>query len=261
MFPILLQQLLSSAVRASHRRRPAPSRPLRAGRARKPINLALQGGGAHGAFTWGVLDQVLADGRLAIEGISGTSAGAINAALVADGLMRGGPEQARQRLADFWRAVSVNGHLPDLQRGVVERLFSFAPQGAWLGALSHFWSPYDLNPLNINPLKDLIERFVDFEAMRRDRDRELFISATDVRTGELRVFTRDEITPEVVMASACLPLLFRAVEIEGVPYWDGGYSGNPAIAPFLRTTATEDVLLVQSIRAGAARRRSRRARS
>ena len=98
-------------------------------------------------------------------------------------------------------------------------------------AVARFWSPYDLNPLNINPLKDLIERFVDFEAIRRDRDLDLFISATDVRTGELRVFTREEITPEVVMASACLPLLFRAVEIDGVPYWDGGYSGNPAICP------------------------------
>jgi NTE family protein len=244
MFPILLQQMFSAAVRASHRRRPAALRPLRTG-PRKPINLALQGGGAHGAFTWGVLDQVLADGRLAIEGISGASAGAINAALVADGLRRGGPEQARQRLADFWRAVSVNGRLPDLQRGVVERLFAFAPQGVWLGALSRFLSPYDLNPLNINPLKELIERFVDFEALRRDSELALFLSATDVRTGELRVFTRREITPEVVMASACLPLLFRAVEIEGVPYWDGGFSGNPALAPFLRTTATEDVLLVQ----------------
>ena len=217
----------------------------RSRRSHKRINLALQGGGAHGAFTWGVLDQVLADGRLEIDGIAGTSAGAVNAALVADGLARGGPPAARQRLADFWRAVSVNGHLPELQRSVAERLFSFAPQGAWLGALSRFWSPYDLNPLNINPLKDLIERFVDFEAIRRDRNRELFISATDVRTGELRVFTRKEITAEVVMASACLPLLFRAVEIDGVPYWDGGYSGNPAIIPFLRSTSTEDVLLVQ----------------
>ena len=180
-----------------------------------------------------------------IEGIAGTSAGAVNAALVADGLARGGAEDARQRLAEFWRAVSVNGHLPDLQRGVVDRLFSFAPQAAWLGALTRFWSPYDLNPLNINPLKDLIERFVDFEAIRRDSDLELFISATDVRTGELKVFSREEITPEVVMASACLPLLFRAVEIDGVPYWDGGYSGNPAICPFLRATSTEDVLVVQ----------------
>jgi NTE family protein len=218
---------------------------VRLKRARKRVNLALQGGGAHGAFTWGVLDQILADGRLEIEGIAGTSAGAVNAALVADGLARGGAEDARQRLAEFWRAVSVNGHLPDLQRGVVDRLFSFAPHAAWLGALTRLWSPYDLNPLNINPLKELIERFVDFEAIRRDSDLELFISATDVRTGELRVFTREEITPEVVMASACLPLLFRAVEIGGVPYWDGGYSGNPAIGPFLRATSTEDVLVVQ----------------
>ncbi len=246
MFPILLQQLFSAAVKArGGRNRPAAARGFRPGRARKRINLALQGGGAHGAFTWGVLDQVLADGRLKIEGITGSSAGAVNAALIADGLARGGAEDARQRLADFWRAVSHNGHLPELQRGVVERLFSFAPQGAWLGALSRFWSPYDLNPLNINPLKDLIERFVDFEAIRRDSELELFISATDVRTGELRVFTRKEITAEVVMASACLPLLFRAVEIEGVPYWDGGYSGNPAICPFLRATPAEDVLLVQ----------------
>ena len=130
--------------------RPSPptgsARPWRAGRARKPINLALQGGGAHGAFTWGVLDQVLADGRLAIEGISGASAGAINAALVADGLRRGGPEQARERLADFWRAVSVDGHLPDLQRGVVERLFAFAPPGPGLGALSRFFRPTTSTP-------------------------------------------------------------------------------------------------------------------
>jgi NTE family protein len=244
MFPILLQQLGSAAARA-YRRRPGAPRLARRGRAGKPINLALQGGGAHGAFTWGVLDQVLADGRLTIEGITGASAGAVNAALVADGLARGGPEAAQARLAEFWRAVSVAGRLPDLQRGVVERLFSFAPHGAWLGALSRFWSPYDLNPLNINPLKDLIERFVDFEAIRRDSELALFISATDVRTGELRVFTREEITPEVVIASACLPLVFRAVEIEGIPYWDGGYSGNPAIYPLLRATSTEDVLLVQ----------------
>src|SRR5262245_11889709 len=244
MFPILLQQLFSAATRA-HRRRPVVGqlRPKRT--RRKRVNLALQGGGAHGAFTWGVLDQILADGRLEIDGITGTSAGAVNAALVADGLARGGPEEARQRLAEFWRAVSVDGHLPDLQRGVVDRLFSFAPQSAWLGALTRFWSPSELNPLNINPLKDLIERFVDFEAIRRDSDLALFISATDVRTGELRIFTREEITPEVVMASACLPLLFRTVEIGGVPYWDGGYSGNPAICPFLRATATEDVLVVQ----------------
>jgi NTE family protein len=166
--------------------------------------------------------------------------------MLADGLIRGGPDEARTRLAEFWRAVSVDGHLPELQRGVAERLFPFLPRdGLWLGAMSHMLSPYDFNPLNINPLKELIERFVDFEAIRRARDLDLFISATDVHTGESRIFTRTEITPEAVMASAALPSLFRAVEIDGVPYWDGGYSGNPALIPFLRATATEDVLIVQ----------------
>jgi len=245
MFPILLANLVSRAFtpRAPRRRARPPGRTGKRGR---PVNLALQGGGAHGAFTWGVLDQLLDDGRLEIEGVSGASAGAANAVMLADGLIRGGADEARARLADFWRAVSVDGHLPDLQRGVVERLFPFVPrEGLWLGAMSRMLSPYDLNPLNINPLKDLIERFVDFEAIRRQQNLELFISATNVQTGELRVFTREEITPEVVMASAALPSLFRAVEIDGVPYWDGGYSGNPAVIPFLRATATEDVLIVQ----------------
>jgi NTE family protein len=212
----------------------------------KPLNLALQGGGAHGAFTWGVLDQLLEDGRIRIEGVSGTSAGAVNAVMLVDGLIRGGPDEARTRLADFWRAVSINGHLPDLQRGVVERLFPLMPaEGAWLGPLTRALSPYDFNPLNINPLKDIVERFVDFEALRHDRSRAIFVAATNVHTGEPRLFTREELTPEVIMASAALPLLFRAVEIDGVPYWDGGYSGNPALVPFLRATASEDVLVVQ----------------
>jgi NTE family protein len=193
-----------------------------------------------------VLDQLLDDGRVDIDGVSGASAGAINAVMLMDGLTRGGPKEARIRLADFWRAVSVDGHLPDLQRAVVERLFPFAPrEGLWLGPLSRFLSPYDLNPLNINPLKELIERFADFEALRRDGSRELFVSATNVHTGEARVFTREQITVEAVMASACLPLLFRAVEIDGVPYWDGGYSSNSPLIPFLRATTSEDLLVVQ----------------
>jgi len=246
MIPILLANLLSMAVTP----RTQPRRPLSSGRARKgaakPINLALQGGGAHGAFTWGVLDQLLEDGRVEIEGISGTSAGAVNAIMLADGLIRGGPDEARRRLADFWRAVSVDGHLPDLQRSVIERLFPIVRrEGLWVGAVARMLSPYDLNPLNLNPLKELIDRFVDFDGVRRDQGRELFISATNVETGNLRVFTRAEVSAEVVMASAALPLLFRAVEIDGVPYWDGGYSGNPAVLPFLRTTATEDALIVQ----------------
>jgi len=216
----------------------------------KRINLALQGGGAHGAFTWGVLDQILSDERLEIEGISGTSAGAINAVMLADGLVRGGRAEAQQRLADFWRAASSTGNLPALQQAVMERLLAFTPlEGtpvqAWFDTLSRYFSPYDVNPLNINPLKDLIERFVDFEKLRTYENLQLFVSATNVQTGRVRVFPREKITPDAVMASACLPSLFRAVEIDGVPYWDGGYLGNPVIFPFFRTTTTEDVLVVQ----------------
>jgi len=220
------------------------------GDGRKKINLALQGGGAHGAFTWGVLDQILDDGRLTIEGISGSSAGAINAVMLADGLARGGPAEAKKRLAEFWRGASLGGDLPPLQRAVVERLFSFlplegTPMQAWFNALARYLSPYDLNPLNINPLKELIERFVDFEAVRNCSSLALFVSATNVHTGRLRIFPREKITADVVMASACLPFLFRAVEIEGEPYWDGGYLANPPIFPFFYYTESEDVLIVQ----------------
>jgi len=218
--------------------------------AKKPVNLALQGGGAHGAFTWGVLDCLLEDGRLGIAGISGTSAGAINAVVLADGLARGGPAEARKRLADLWRAVSIDGDLPPIQRQIVERLFYFTPLGgsamqAWLDAMSRYFSPYDLNPLNINPLKGVIERFVDFDALRRHTEIPLFVTATNVVTGRLRIFPREAITADVVMASSCLPTVFQAVTIDGVPYWDGGYLGNPVIFPFFRDSTTEDVLLVQ----------------
>src|SRR5437660_5798491 len=200
----------------------------------KKINIALQGGGAHGAFTWGVLDHLLQDDRFVIEGISGASAGALNAVMVADGLARGGPEEARKRLGEFWQGASVDGGLPRVQRAVIERLFSFfpyegSPAQAWFDALSQFWSPYDVNPLNINPLKDLIERFVDFDAIRDHTKLQLFVSATNVQTGRLRIFGRDRMSADVVMASACLPHLFKAVEIDGIPYWDGGYMGNAPI--------------------------------
>jgi NTE family protein len=224
--------------------------PGRTGTIIKKVNLALQGGGAHGAFTWGVLDHLLADGRLAIEGISGASAGAMNAIMLADGLARGGPEEAQKRLAEFWRAASLGGNLPPLQRAVVDRMLWFLPvEGvpmlAWLDALSQLYSPYDVNPLNINPLRDLIERFVDFEAVRNCEALQLFVTATNVYTGRLHVFSRKKISAQAIMASACLPNLFRAVEIDGVPYWDGGYLGNPVIFPFFRTTDSEDVLVVQ----------------
>src|SRR5580698_9675330 len=229
-----------------------PARAMETTASKKPkrINLALQGGGAHGAFTWGVLEQLLCDDRLAIEGISGTSAAAVNAVMLADGLTRGGRDEAQKRLADFWRAVSSTGDLPAVQRAVVERFLSFTPlEGspvqAWLDIMSRYFSPYDFNPLNINPLRDLFERFVDFKAVQTFNGLQVFISATNVQTGRVRIFPREKITADAVMASACLPTVFRAVEIDGVPYWDGGYLGNPVIFPFFGATTTEDVLVVQ----------------
>jgi NTE family protein len=219
------------------------------GAQRKKINLALQGGGAHGAFTWGVLDHLLSDDRVEIEGISGASAGAVNAVVLTDGLARGGREEARSRLAAFWRAMSRDGNLSAAQRTVLDRLFWFLPTGgspvqAWFEMFSKYVSPYDVNPLNINPLRELIERFVDFEAVRACPN-PLFVSATNVNTGKLRVFPREKITVDVVAASACLPQVFRAVEIDGVPYWDGGYMGNPTLFPLFRATESEDVVIVQ----------------
>jgi NTE family protein len=243
------RRLLELVPRVLRARAPAP-KPQAAPAGVKKINLALQGGGAHGAFTWGVLDRILDDERIAVEGISGASAGAVNAVVLADGLARGGPAVAKRRLADFWRAASRDGKLPDAQRKVLDRLFWFMPMAggpmqAWFDMLSQYFSPYDLNPLNINPLRDLIEHFVDFEALGAARSPNLFVSATNVQTGRLHVFPREAITADVVMASVALPLLFRAVEIEGVPYWDGGYVGNPALFPLYATTETEDILIVQ----------------
>jgi NTE family protein len=239
-----MMHVASPAQAAREQRVPDPKK------INKKINLALQGGGAHGAFTWGVLDHLLGDPRIEIEGISGASAGAISAVVLTDGLIRGGAALARKQLAEVWRALSVNGELPGMEREVVNRLLSFlpfegSPAQAWLDALSRFWSPYDFNPLNLNPLKNVIERFVDFDALRSADGPKLFVSATNVYTGRLRVWPREKITCQVVMASACLPMIFQAVEIDGIPYWDGGYMGNPPIFPFFGTTDAEDVLIVQ----------------
>jgi NTE family protein len=169
--------------------------------------------------------------------------------MLADGLARGGPQDARQRLAEFWRAASLGGGLPGPQRAVLDRVLALFPVGGspvqlFVDAMSRLMSPYDFNPLNINPLKELIERFVDFAAIRDHGALELFISATNVHSGRLRVFRREHISADVVMASAALPHVFRAVEIDGEPYWDGGFTGNPAILPLISSN-NDDVLLVQ----------------
>src|SRR6186997_2642776 len=181
----------------------------------KRVNLALQGGGAHGAFTWGVLDHLLEDGRLSFSGVSGASAGAVNAVMLADGLARGGPEEARKRLAEFWRAASLGGDMSALNRAISDRLFSLvpivtAPFQPFIDAWTRTLSPYDLNPLNINPLRDLIVRFIDFEAVKKS-GMPLFIAATNVHTGRLRVFPREKIDATAMMASAVLPYVFKAV--------------------------------------------------
>ena len=220
------------------------------GKSPKMVNVALQGGGAHGAFTWGVLDRLLEDGRIDFEAISGTSAGAMNAVVVADGFMRGGPDGARQALQDFWQAVSREGAKSPIQRSPINVFMGdwsldTSPGYLFFDHLSRLASPYDLNPLNYNPLRDLLEAQVDFDRITAGNKIKLFISATNVHTGRVRVFTCGEITPDVVMASACLPFMFQAVEIDGVPYWDGGYMGNPVLFPFFNSCASSDVVLVQ----------------
>ncbi|MDQ0510435.1 patatin-like phospholipase family protein [Ancylobacter amanitiformis] len=216
----------------------------------KPINLGLQGGGAHGAFTWGVLDRLLEDGRIAVEGISGTSAGAMNAAVLATGLARGGNQGGREALDRYWRAVSKDGRTSPLQRTLLDRLMgnwslNGNPTYIAFDMMSRFLSPYDLNPLNINPLMELIEEHVDFKELQSCNHVHVFVSATNVHTGKARVFAKHELTAQAIMASACLPFMFQAVEIDGVPYWDGGYMGNPALYPFYNAVKTDDILLVQ----------------
>lgn len=218
------------------------------------LDLALQGGGSHGAFTWGVLDRLLEDEWLEIAGISGTSAGAMNAVALAAGLMENGREGARAALRRFWGRVGelspfspqqISGGAPWLDPASPWAAPWLAPMrayGQWLGAQV---SPYQLNPLNLNPLRRILLDAVDFERVRGCHKMRLFIAATRVRTGELRVFEQHELTPDVVLASACLPLLFQAVDIDGEPYWDGGYAGNPALLPLVLSNLADDLLVVQ----------------
>jgi NTE family protein len=218
--------------------------------AEKSVSLALQGGGAHGAFTWGVLDAILEDGRLAIEAITGASAGSMNAVVLAEGWLGGGPEGARAQLQNFWQRVSLDGALSPAQQHLFNRFLGYwsadgSPAHLWLDAWTRSLSPYETNPLDINPLRDALEALIDFERVRSCRETKLFISATNVWTGKVRIFNRDELTVDHVLASACLPTIFKAVEIEGEPYWDGGYLGNPALFPLFYETVTDDILLVQ----------------
>jgi NTE family protein len=216
---------------------------------RRQIDLALQGGGSHGAFTWGVLDRLLEDERLEIAGISGTSAGAMNAVALAAGLMEGGRAGARAALRRFWTAVAAASPFGQFAAGPLAPFFGaenpwLTPLQVYADWLGHVVSPYQLNPLNLNPLRDILVEQIDFERVRRCHKARLFIAATQVRSGELRIFEQAELTADMVLASACLPLLFQAVQIEGQAYWDGGYAGNPSLLPLISETPADDLLLV-----------------
>jgi NTE family protein len=223
-------------------RRPAPTPTA------KPVSLALQGGGAHGAFQWGVLDRLLEFGGLEIKSITAASAGAMNAVALVSGLVEGGEEGARKKLEAFWRAVSQGGTRGVFGENLVANLatdwFTNNPAYKYMEALTSqvTVSPYDFNPLNLNPLRDILRDLIDFKAIREQSGIDLYISATAVLTNEAKVFRAAELTPEHVMASGCLPDVFQAVEIDGVPYWDGGYLANPPIWPLVECAA-RDVLL------------------
>ncbi len=201
------------------------------------LNLALQGGGAHGAFTWGVLDRLLEDERFALEGISGTSAGALNAVVLASGWLAGGAAGARQALATLWREIAALARFSPLRAGGMTQMAAdFTAQ---------LLSPYQLNPLALNPMRRIVGELVDLERLRGERTLKLFIAATNLRTGRARIFRSPELSTDVVLASACLPQMHQAVTIEGEAYWDGGFVSNPPLCALVEHCRARDLLLVQ----------------
>jgi NTE family protein len=213
------------------------------------VDLALQGGGAHGAFTWGVLDRLLEEPGLEIEGISGTSAGAMNAAVLISGQAAGGADGAKAALEQFWRRVSDAAVLSPFRRTPLDVMLGrwtldTSPMFVTLDLMARIFSPYDLNPHGANPLRDILADCIDFWRVAKSQVK-LFVTATNVHTGRGHIFRNAELTPEVLLASACLPTLFQAIEIDGEAYWDGGYAGNPTITPLIRECSSSDTILVQ----------------
>jgi NTE family protein len=214
-----------------------------------PIDLALQGGGSHGAFTWGVAERIFSEPGLRVESITGASAGSMNAAVIADGYMQGGPAGVGVALERFWRSVSEAARFSPIQRTPFDHAtgnwsLDSSPGYWFFDFFSRVFSPYEANPGNLNPLRDILEASIDFERLK-DSPIKLFINATNVRTGLPRVFRNGELTADVILASACLPLMHQAIEIDGDPYWDGGFSGNPLLTPLIHDRKARDILLVQ----------------
>jgi NTE family protein len=215
----------------------------------KKVGLALQGGGAHGAFTWGVLDRLLEVDELIADTMCGTSAGAVNAVVCAYGLHMGGPQKAKELMEELWRKIALSGSF-FFKPGIMDKYFGGgdmynSPGYIWFNTISQFMSPYNFNPFNYNPLRDILTELVDFEELHLYNKKKLFICATNVKTNRARIFTNKDITVDAVLASACLPFLFQAVEIDGEHYWDGGYMGNPPIFPLITNTDIRDVVLVK----------------
>ena len=216
----------------------------------RTINLALQGGGAHGAFTWGVLDRLLEEKDLAFEGLSATSAGAMNAAVFAYGLAVDGREGARKALTNYWKRVSDAAKSGPLQPSFIDQMLgdhklAWSPAFSLMGFVTRVLSPYEFNPSDYNPLREVVEQSIDFDVLKRpDCPVMLFLSATNVRTGKVKIFAGKEISASAVMASACVPTMFHAVEIDGEAYWDGGYMGNPALFPLIYNCKSTDIVIV-----------------
>ena len=203
------------------------------------LSLALQGGGSFGAFTWGVLDRLLEEPEMTFDAISGSSAGAVNAVLLAAGLIDGGRTEAKARLERFWRRMSAAAaFLPRAS-------FGQTPIGAGLGLVARSLSPYQFNPFNLNPLREALTAAIDFDLLRAGSPMKLLIGATRVRDGRLRIFTEGELSADAVLASACLPLIHHAIEIDGEPYWDGGYAANPPLLPLVQASRAAHLLVVQ----------------
>jgi NTE family protein len=222
---------------------------IRHGTGRKTVNLALQGGGSHGAFAWGALDRILEDERIAIEGIVGTSAGAMNAVVTAYGLTLGGNEGARRALADFWEAVAAAGAWSIMQPSMLDRMINpgsldYSPGWVMMDMVSRIWSPYQMNPVNYHPIRDILNEQIDFGRLSRSDKVKLFVCASNVFTNRLRVFDLSDISVDAVVASGCIPSVFQAVEINGEYFWDGGFMGNPPIFPIIYNCASTDVLLI-----------------
>ncbi len=229
----------------------APKKASGNGNEQKAISVALQGGGAHGAFSWGVMDRLLEDGRFKIEGVTGTSAGGMNAVAVAQGLMKGNQQTAREELRKFWQEISnVGKHSSLNNRGPIDKMLGKytmynSPGFLMFDLLSRMFSPYELNPMGTDPLRDTIIKCFDFDYLRKNTDVKVYLCATHVYTGRLKVFGNAELKPEALLATACLPTIHNAVKVDGEYYWDGGFIGNPVFFPLIYNCETPDIVLVQ----------------